>query len=78
VIADVGSCCRHIPYSDFKEKDGWTSGENTDGGEPVGLPAVPEGWGSEDPSGQDWVSEDVSGQDWVSEDVGGQDWVSES
>ena len=58
---------RHVPYSDFKEKDGWTSGEDTDGGEPAGMPAVPVGWGSEDPSGQDWVSEDVSGQRWTSE-----------
>jgi hypothetical protein len=25
--------CRHVPYSDFREKEGWTSGgEDSDGG----------------------------------------------
>jgi hypothetical protein len=49
---------RHVPYSDFvgKEKDGWTSGEDTDGGEPVPLldTAARTGWASEDASGQGW------------------------
>ncbi|EAQ89170.1 hypothetical protein CHGG_05789 [Chaetomium globosum CBS 148.51] len=55
----------HIPYADFAEKDGWTSGEDTDGGEPAGLPPLPVGWGS---------SEDTSNQDWGSEETGGQAW----
>lgn len=45
--------CRHIPYSDFKEKDGWTSDEDTDGGDPAGVPNTVMGWGSED-AGQSW------------------------
>lgn len=57
--------CSHIPYADFAEKDGWTSGEDTDGGEPAGLPPLPVGWGS---------SEDTSNQDWGSEETGGQAW----
>ncbi|KAK4157964.1 hypothetical protein C8A00DRAFT_29034 [Chaetomidium leptoderma] len=48
----------HVPYSDFKqkEKEGWTSGEDTDGGNPVGLPDtdIKANLGSEDAGGQGW------------------------
>ena len=60
--------CSHVPDSDLKEKDGWTSGEDTDGGDPVRLVAT----GTD--TGTGWVSEDVGGQRWGSEDVGVQGW----
>ncbi|KAH6624997.1 hypothetical protein B0J18DRAFT_197574 [Chaetomium sp. MPI-SDFR-AT-0129] len=34
----------YIPYSEFKAKEGWTSGDESDGGAPAGLPA---GWSAE-------------------------------
>ncbi|KAL2164596.1 hypothetical protein VTH06DRAFT_3813 [Thermothelomyces fergusii] len=37
----------HIPYSEFKQKEGWTSDEDTDGGYPLGLPDTQTGWGDE-------------------------------
>ncbi|AEO57615.1 hypothetical protein MYCTH_101870 [Thermothelomyces thermophilus ATCC 42464] len=37
----------HIPYAEFKQKEGWTSGEDTDGGYAVGLLDAQLGWGSE-------------------------------
>lgn len=39
--------CRHIPYAEFKQKEGWTSDEDTDGGYPIGLRNDQLGWGSE-------------------------------
>ena len=49
----------------MKEKEGWTSDEDTDGGEPVGLVgAHVGGWASEDAGSKDWVSEDTGSQDW--------------
>ncbi|KAH6850279.1 hypothetical protein B0I37DRAFT_110372 [Chaetomium sp. MPI-CAGE-AT-0009] len=54
----------HVPYADLAEKEGWTSGEDTDGGEPIGLPTASVGWGnSEDASNQEWGSEEANGQD---------------
>ncbi|KAK4123872.1 hypothetical protein N657DRAFT_690525 [Parathielavia appendiculata] len=60
---EKGKAKRHVPYSELKEKDGWTSNEDTDGGEPVGLTrGVHVGY---------WASEDVGSQDWADE---GQSW----
>jgi hypothetical protein len=51
----------------MKAKEGWTSAEDTDGGEPVGLVTGAHGgyWTSEDAGSKDcWVSEDAGSQDW--------------
>ncbi len=60
--------CSHVPYAELKEKDGWTSGEDTDGGEPVRLvdtrADTGKGWDSEDGGGERWGNEDEAGQDW--------------
>lgn len=46
--------CRHQTFSEFQKNDGWTSGEDTDGGEPAGLTEARSGWGIEDSGGQSW------------------------
>ncbi|AEO69387.1 uncharacterized protein THITE_2119734 [Thermothielavioides terrestris NRRL 8126] len=52
----------HVPFAEFKpdDKEGWTSGSDTDGGDPVGLPDVETGW--EATRGDGW--EVTSGGDW--------------
>ncbi|KAL2143364.1 hypothetical protein VTI28DRAFT_10543 [Corynascus sepedonium] len=43
----------HVPYADFKQKEGWTSGEDTDGGSAVGLATIVSGLTGEDTSKRD-------------------------
>jgi hypothetical protein len=53
----------------MKEKEGWTSAEDTDGGEPVSLMI-----NAHHDKGY-WTSEDAGSKDcWVSEGAGSQDW----
>ncbi|KAK4106876.1 hypothetical protein N658DRAFT_414096 [Parathielavia hyrcaniae] len=54
----------HVPYSELKEKDGWTSNEDTDGGEPVGLRGGDGSHGGYRASEDAGTSSGGEGQDW--------------
>ena len=65
----IDTPCRHVPYSDFKEKEGWTSGEDTDGGDAVGVSGDTGGWSNAD-AHKAALGDEAAGNNWPTEDAG--------